>query len=131
MEETRVIIGVLDDNHALCHVIETTLALAGHEVSAYTDPLEFMMFIQHTDIDDIECIIVDFHLSGEKTGIDVLFQVREKHPHLPALVISGDSLPQTAWQGLSHVAFCKKPFHFSTLLTALSNLQDAKKNSSI
>jgi CheY-like chemotaxis protein len=46
-------IGVLDDNAALCRVIETMLALAGHQVSAHTSPLTFTRFIQSINIDEL------------------------------------------------------------------------------
>lgn len=37
-------IGVLDDNPVLCRVLETLLALAGHEASTHTDPIAFIEF---------------------------------------------------------------------------------------
>lgn len=116
-------IGVLDDNPALCHVLETVLALAGYEVSAHTDPLTFINAIQHNNIDDLECIIVDYHLTGGKTGIDVISQARQTRPYLPALLISGDPLPQNALQDLSNIAFCRKPFSLTAFLAVMSRLE--------
>lgn len=120
-------IGILEDNAALCRVMETTLTLAGYEVVTHSDPLEFSSFIQQCNIDELVCIIVDVHLVGERTGIDVLRQVRKEYPYLPAIVISGEQLPQAALQDLSHVAFCQKPFHFSTLLATIEFLRDASE----
>lgn len=114
-------IHVLDDDHALCHVLETLLALAGYEVSTHTDPLAFLEFTQRTHP---ECVIVDFRLTGEQTGLDIIAQVRQTHPSLPAVLISGDPLPEMILQDFSNAVFCRKPFHIATILDAVSHLRD-------
>lgn len=116
-------IGVLDNNPALCQALETTLTFAGYEVTAHTDPLAFFEAIQHHSTDNLKCIIVDFRLPGAHTGIDIIAQVRKAHPFLPALLISGDPVSQSALRGLPNTAFCRKPFTLSTLLTALDSIQ--------
>jgi len=118
-----MVIGVLDDNPALNRILGNTLTLAGYNVIRHTDPLAFLEAIQHQG-KKVACIIVDFHLPGERTGVDVIALIRQTHPFLPALLISGDPSHQAAIQNLPHAAFCRKPFQLRNLLAALNQLQE-------
>jgi DNA-binding NtrC family response regulator len=120
-----MIIGVLDDDTAICHVLEAVLAIAGHTVYASTDPLAFVASAQPGYVDNYECTIVDFHLQEGKSGADVIRQMRGAHPALPAILISGDPFSPTVLKELSNVALCQKPFHLSTLLELIRTMQTA------
>ena len=117
-----MIIGVLDDDPAICHVLETVLAIAGHTVYASTDPLTFVTSAQSGNVDDYECIIVDLHLREGTSGADVIRQMRGTYPTLPAILISGDPFSPTILKELSNVALCQKPFHLSTLLGLIKTM---------
>ena len=39
-------------------------------------------------------LLADFRLVGEETGIDAIHKAREQLPHLPAILISGDTAPE-------------------------------------
>jgi DNA-binding NtrC family response regulator len=117
-------IGVLDDDPGLCYLLETILMMAGHKTFASTDPLAFVECAQGSPTDDLECMIVDFRLPGGRSGIDVIAQIRRTHPNLPALLISGDPLPETLLQQFPNAVFCRKPFHIATILAAVSHLRD-------
>lgn len=119
-------IGVLDDDPALCHLLEIMLAMAGHTVFTATNPLAFLEQVQDEKIDEAECIIVDFHVPG-KTGLDVISQARKTHPNLPAILMSGDQLPETIYHGLTPLVFCRKPFHIATILNAIDQAQAMKR----
>lgn len=98
-------------------------ALAGYDVFTHTDPLAFIEFTQRTHP---ECIIVDFRLPGEQTGLDVIFQVRQVHPSLPAVLISGDPWPEMFPQASPNTVFCRKPFHIATILSAIDQAQERR-----
>lgn len=119
----QMIIGVLDDDSRICHILETVLAMADHSVYAYTDPLAFLASVRPDVIDKYECIIVDFRLSEGKSGIEIIRQVRQTYPLLPAILISGDALSRAAIEELPNVVFCQKPFHLSTLLELIHMIQ--------
>jgi signal transduction histidine kinase len=42
-----------------------------------------------------DLLVVDFRLPGGRTGVDVIHAMRERHPDLPALVITGDTGPDS------------------------------------
>lgn len=111
-------IGVLDDNPAICQLLETFLIFAGHAVYVTTCPADLT-----AQINDIECIVVDFHLPGKRSGADVIRQVRKDRPHLPAVLVSASSIPQTALQELRNVEVLQKPFSSSMLLQAIAIAQ--------
>jgi CheY-like chemotaxis protein len=108
-------IGVLDDNPAICQLLETFLIFAGHAVYVTTSPADLT-----AQINDIECIVVDFHLPGRRSGADVIRQMRKDHPHLPAVLVSASPIPHTALQELNNVEVLQKPFSSSTLLHAIA-----------
>src|SRR5581483_6888009 len=95
-KEKEMTIGVLDDNASICHLLETLLIFAGHAVYATTDSTDFAANINY-----LQCIVVDFQLSGRQSGVDVIRQAREVHPRLPAVLVSASPVPQAALQELS------------------------------
>jgi CheY-like chemotaxis protein len=117
-EEREVTIGVLDDNPAICQLFETLLIFAGHAVYATTNPVDFLV-----NIDYFECIVVDFQLPGRRSGLDVIRQARRDHPHLPAVLVSANLIPQTALQELRDIEILRKPFPTSMLLEAITVAQ--------
>lgn len=108
-------IGVLDDNSVICHLLKTSLSLAGHQVDASIDPASFL---DHAAF--FECMLVDFHLPGGRSGAEIIRQVRRRRPFLPAVLMSAGVIPETALHGLEPVALLRKPFSTSTLFTALT-----------
>jgi CheY-like chemotaxis protein len=117
-EEKKMTIGVLDDNPAICQLLETFLIFAGHAVYVTSSPSDLA-----ANISTIECIVVDFHLPGRRSGADVIRQVRRDYPHLPAVLVSASPIPSTALQELSDVEVLQKPFSSSLLLKAIALAQ--------
>jgi response regulator of citrate/malate metabolism len=35
-----------------------------------------------------DMLIVDYHLNSSRTGLDLVVEFKEKHPHLPAILVS-------------------------------------------
>ena len=62
--------GVLDDNPAMCHLLETLFSFAGHTVHAFTDPADFVASLYPNKIDDLRCTVVDFQLPGNTSGAE-------------------------------------------------------------
>jgi DNA-binding NtrC family response regulator len=62
-------------------------------------------------------VVTDYHLP-DGTGLDVLHAVRRQDPHMPVIVMSGDTSVETAVLKAGANAFVAKPFD----LTALANL---------
>lgn len=119
-------IGVLDDNPAICQLLETFLIFAGHAVYVTTSPADLAAQINY-----IECIVVDFHLPDKRSGADVIRQVRKDHPRLPAVLVSASPIPHTALQELGDVEVLQKPFSSSMLLKAIALAQRRSAESAL
>jgi len=91
--------------------------------------------INHFDVDEAESAatalkvfegaafdvaIVDIFLGGA-SGFDVIAALRERHPDLPVVVISGMTSFDTAYQplDLTNVAYLQKPFRPNDLIRAI------------
>lgn len=109
-------IGVLDDDKNICQMIKAVLELQGDTVYAYSDPTNFTTSLIPRNIHQLEHIIVDFHLIGPLSGVELIREVRKYHPHLPAILISANVLPQTLVQELSEVRILQKPFPLINLI---------------
>jgi len=116
-------IGVIDDSKGICQMIKTLLELHGYTVYTYIDPTAFATLIIPHNMLQFDCIIVDFRLPGHLTGVELIQQVRKHHPRLPAILISGNCIPQTILQELSGVRILRKPFSLADLLQTIKNSQ--------
>lgn len=108
--------GVLDDNPAICHLLEILFSLAGSTVYASTKPANFV-----TQIDDCACLAVDFRLPGQQTGADIIHQARLMRS---SLLISANPIPPGALHGIRDVEVLLKPFPTSLLVHALPISQE-------
>lgn len=115
-----MMIGVLDDNLAICQLLETLFSFAGYLVSAFTNSTDFIKYIDY-----FACIVVDFHLSEQRSGVDVIRHVRRRRPHLPAVLISANPIPPAVLQELRDVEILRKPFPHSRLLEAVAAAQES------
>ncbi|MBV9229491.1 MAG: response regulator [Chloroflexi bacterium] len=100
------------------------LKLEGHTVRTYQDSAEFLASVTKEPAplscaDDL--MIIDYHLPGELSGVDVIRQVRAIYPDLPALLISAEHLKtlEAAKEGLSDVKLLLKPVRLSTFLATV------------
>ena len=72
-----------------------------------------------------DALLVDFRLSDGGDGLEVIRQIREIYPSLPALLISGDTSPQRLQQANdAGISLLSKPVGFEKLENALADLFD-------
>jgi len=121
-------ISILEDYHALGHLLQLSLELAGHTVQSSETVLEFLMSVNTPVPADL--IIVDFYLLAEGTevqlsGVDVIRHVRTTSPNVPAILISAAPLAtlQAAAAGLPRVTIIRKPFRTSFLLETIQSIK--------
>ena len=124
---------VIDDEPAVRMTIRLVLEREGHTVALATDGLAGMKAIEAGGID---LLIVDIFMPG-MDGIETLREVRKHQPDLPAIVISGTSLPGPEAQApdflamavkLGAVRSLPKPFKPRDIIAAVSQcLGDAEK----
>jgi len=118
-------VGILDDHQGICDMLSMALELAGHTASTYQDSAQFLAFVTQEQASPLsgvfDLMIVDYHLPGELSGVDVIRRVRRIYPNLPVLLISAECprVLEAAKEGLTGVKLFPKPLRLSTLLATI------------
>ena len=79
---------VLDDEAGVRVAMKTLLESLGCQVTLAADTDEAMRL---ASIDPPDVVLADFRLRGDESGIKAIRKLRQQHPHLPAMLISGDT----------------------------------------
>ncbi len=108
---------VIDDDEAVRDSIALLLTSYGHRVKAYQNAIDFLR-----DLDNgaDACVVTDIRMPGQN-GIDLLATLRETHPHLPVILITGHGDVPLAVRAMKLGAsdFLEKPFHEDQLSDAV------------
>ena len=111
---------VIDDEPRMLRVIGEMLKSAGHTVVAATSGDQGIAIIAQLAID---LVITDI-IMPEKEGIETIGEIKQDHPDLPIIAISGGSLRgagsylETA-AALGACATLEKPFHSFEMLAVV------------
>ena len=114
---------VIDDEPRMIRVIGEILNKAGHEVVTAESGDEGIACIAKHAID---LVITDI-IMPEKEGIETIGEIKQDHPDLPIIAISGGSLKgagsylETA-AALGAAATLEKPFHSFELLQVVDEV---------
>jgi len=115
-------IGILEDNQALGNMLKLSLGLAGHNVHTSHTVKGFLTYVASPTPPNL--IIVDFHLTGDFSGADVIRHIRTTQPNLPAILISAAPLTtlEAAATGIAKVKILQKPFKMMALQETITNI---------
>ena len=117
-----MLIGILDDDPAICGMLRELLELTGHKVSVYNNPWDLLMRLFHSDppVHAFDALVVDI-LLPELVGSQVIQQIQAAFVDLPIVVISAlpESVLDSIRQKFPTLAVLKKPFALKDLLAAL------------
>ncbi|MCA9613828.1 MAG: response regulator, partial [Myxococcales bacterium] len=103
---------VLDDDDAIREVVRAALEMEGHEVEGVADGQEA---IERTGAHPFDVVLLDLTMPG-LGGVEVLRGIRQRHPKMPAVLMSGYDESQ-----LPHdEVFLAKPFTLAALYDALA-----------
>lgn len=111
---------LVDDDDDLRQVISDFLEKRGHGVTAVSDGLKALLYLDgHIDL-----LITDIHMPG-LNGIDLLRTVRQRYPDLPVILMTAHGTLDTAIAALRHRAYdyLQKPIKLVELLEAINRLQ--------
>ena len=123
---------VVDDDAAVQMTIRLLLERAGHSVVTADDGRKGLALCQAGDFD---LLFLDIFMPG-MDGFETMRMVRQQHPQLPIIVISGrpisseaDSTPDflTMATKLGAVSSLQKPFRPSDLLAAVAGCLEAQR----
>jgi len=114
---------VVEDEPAVAEVLAEAIKAAGYEVLVALDGTEALDVLSVTQVDGV---FMDLVMPG-LSGLAVLAQIRNRHPLLPVVVISGHAVGATAAKAkeLGAVAVLEKPTALAQLTEILSKLRSA------
>jgi DNA-binding NtrC family response regulator len=86
IDPPRARILVIDDDAAVCRMLEMALDIAGHEVIAIQDARTAISFLESNTVN---MVITDL-VMPETEGIEIIMRVSHVHPTIPIVAISGE-----------------------------------------
>lgn len=109
---------VIDDEQEMLVSYEKILARAGHRVHAFQTAETALQQLNQTH--SLSLIICDLKMPG-MDGMSFLSTVRERHPHLPVIMVTGYGTLETAIEAVKMGAFdfIEKPFSSKKLLQSV------------
>ena len=126
---------IADDDAAVQTTVRLLLDRAGHEVIAAGDGRRAL---EQLETGDFELLFLDIFMPG-MDGFETMRQVRQKHPSIQIIVISGHSIPSDSnpspdflTMATKHgaVRSLQKPFGPDALLQTVAACLEAAKRSS-
>ncbi|MCK6622213.1 MAG: sigma-54-dependent Fis family transcriptional regulator [Calditrichaceae bacterium] len=110
---------VIDDDENLLKSIKKILKLENYAVDTLVNALQAD---QQLEIQEYHCLILDVKMPAIN-GMEVLKKVLQKYPHLPVIMISGQSDIETAVQAIKDGAydFIEKPINPERLFITVKN----------
>ncbi|MCZ7602220.1 MAG: sigma-54 dependent transcriptional regulator [Melioribacteraceae bacterium] len=114
----------IDDDIGLLASIKKTLELTNYVVTTLNDPSKYESI---ENVDQFQAILLDIKMP-RIDGLELLTIIHSKHPHIPIIMISGESDIQTAVQSLKDGAydFIEKPIDPDKLLVTIKNAVSIK-----
>lgn len=114
----------IDDDSGLLSSIKKTLELTDFAVTTLNDPSKYESI---ENVDQFQAILLDIKMP-KIDGLELLTIIHSKHPHIPIIMISGESDIQTAVQSLKDGAydFIEKPIDPDKLLVTIKNAVSIK-----
>jgi two-component system nitrogen regulation response regulator NtrX len=116
---TRVL--VVDDERAICEVLQASLQDEGYEVRSAQDAEEGLRQIESFQP---HVVLLDIWMPGERDGLDVLRQAKVQYPAVEFLVMSGHGTIETAVKATKLGAwdFIEKPLSMDRIGILIKNI---------
>jgi two-component system, NtrC family, nitrogen regulation response regulator GlnG len=112
-------IWIVDDDQSIRFVLEKALLRDGLPTRSFTNPRDLLTALGNTDEQDAanlppQVLVSDIRMPGG-SGLDLLTQVKEKHPGLPIIIMTAFSDLDSAVNAFQRGAFeyLPKPFDIS------------------
>jgi FixJ family two-component response regulator len=100
------LIGVIDDDPAVCNSLKFSLELEGFAVRVYRSGAEFFA---SDSLTECKCFVIDQRMPG-MSGMEVISELRDRNVSAPAiLIISQPNRVLTARAAEAHVPIIEKP----------------------
>lgn len=118
MTDRRVLL--VDDDEALRSLLRMTLPTNGFEIAEAGDGAEAL---EHVSERLPHLVVLDWNMP-ERSGEEVLADLKRRHPHLPVIVLTADREPRERGiaESLGADEFLTKPFSPLQLLGVVERL---------
>ena len=124
MSNRKSVVAIVDDDERLLESLEELLESAGHATRTFSSA---QTLLSSNILPEIGCLITDIGMPG-MDGFELQRLLRERHPDLPVILITGrheiTELPQA-----KHNRFFRKPFDMRALLAAIGDALNGKEDS--
>jgi two-component system response regulator PilR (NtrC family) len=99
---------VVDDERSMRDFLRIALSRAGHEVTLAESPAAAHQALQH----EFDVVITDLKMQSNTSGLDVLDEVKRRHPHTQVIVVTAFATTETAIAAMKRGAYdyLTKPF---------------------
>lgn len=121
-DKRRESIVLVDDSRLilsfLLHYLEKDF-----EVNAFTSAVEAIKYI-NSGVDVVDCVITDYNIPNELNGMELLDQLKEEHPSLPVVFLSGSVNTKVKVDCIQRGArdFISKPFNPTELVARIHSI---------
>ena len=95
---------LIEDNPTWVATLKSKLASLGYEVVSFSAGETFLKKL-HSEGLNPNIVIIDYHLEGKYTGLDVLKELKTLHPNAFAIMFSGQESLEIALQTLDNGAY--------------------------
>lgn len=97
----------------------------GFEVVEAEDGIQAVELIDGPD--GFDALLTDVQMPGPIDGIQVALHARRRHPGIPVVVVSGQPLDRSRFDGLGpRKIFVSKPYELRALVATLRGMLEAK-----
>ena len=116
---------IVDDSQELLDIMCEYLETCGYTVHMTTESKDALRLIAATRYD---IIVSDIHMP-EMDGLELMARIKNKHPGLPVVLITGYSVSEARKIAMEKGAdaFVEKPFHMKKMIEVVANLLNNKK----
>jgi len=116
---------VIDDEKVILEGIRLTLGEEGHQVSCFSSGKSGLDFLHE---DEADLVVTDIRLPGID-GMEVLSRIKQHHPDIPVIVMTGYSTVRNAVRAMKQGAFdyLAKPFTDEELVIAVDKAIEHKR----
>ena len=123
--DSEKLVFVADDDPAVNALVSRWLELAGYEVCVFTSGEACFEALGE---DDPAAVFLDVEFPGQN-GLEILELIRNYHPHLPVIMLTGDDKVETVVRAMRCGAFdyLTKPLDRARLLTTLHNATEQRR----
>ncbi|WP_395671219.1 response regulator [Phenylobacterium sp.] len=120
MNELPVLL--VEDEVLVQDLIREALEEAGYRVISVEDARAAVSIIEQES--GLAGMVTDINLGAGPQGWEIARAAREKHPNLPIVYVSGDSMHDWSSHGVPHSVMVPKPFANAQIVVALAEMQD-------